>query len=648
MFMFFWITHAVLAAWALTPDAAAFSPQDSDNEPDPKPRVVLPDESAFKPSKADGRGTVRVKPDVFKVSSPVTIEYEFTVASTGIAVGGGVTMSVSRFWFWTPAQTRWPDQPGYTTVKCSRNDVKLEVAADVANSVLVVRVAGDKPLAAADTLTIVYGDTQGGQHPTARGRSDRYAERGERFFFKVDGDGDGFFVPLENQAMFRVEAKEAGRLLAYAPAQATTGEPFEITIATVDQTYNRVESFVGTVNIEPVGDGVAVAKTARFDPGDRGAIRVRVTCSQDGVARLKVADPKGRLREAVTNPTVVAAAKHRRYTLYWGDLQIHSNLSDGTGSAEDIYDYARDVAGLDLAALTDHDHWGYRPLDTDPKTWQHILKVTADYHRPGSFVTFPAYEWTNWTYGHRHVLFRHEHEATIFSWQSPQSDHPEKLWKLLGDRDCMTISHHTGGGPMPTFWKYMNPKFETVVEVASVHGVSEVMGHPRCICSPVASGMVQSALARGYRLGMIGSGDAHDGHPGLGSPGRRAGLAGIYAKELTRDAIFEALRARRVYATTGCRAILRFHMGLAKMGSVAHLDDPNDERTFSLIVLGDAPIRSVTIVKNNEPKVTVPGTGAFATLEWTDTDPGSGGDYYYARIEQEDGEWIWSSPIWIE
>ncbi len=181
-----------------------------------------------------------------------------------------------------------------------------------------------------------------------------------------------------------------------------------------------------------------------------------------------------------------------------------------------------------------------------------------------------------------------------------------------------------------------------------MHGVSEYVGHPRCIAGPVASGMVQSALARGYRLGLIGSGDTHDGHPGIGSPSGRAGLAGIYAASLTRAAIFEALRARRVYATTGCRAILRFHLGRSPMGSVVRLVNPNAPRKFSVTILGDAPIATVAIVKNNREVGACPGEGLLASWQWSDPVPAKHGDYYYARIAQSDGEWIWSSPIYIE
>jgi hypothetical protein len=33
---------------------------------------------------------------------------------------------------------------------------------------------------------------------------------------------------------------------------------------------------------------------------------------------------------------------------------------------------------------------------------------------------------------------------------------------------------------------------------------------------------------------------------------------------------------------------------------------------------------------------------------WTDPQPMAGLHYYYARIEQEDGELAWASPLWID
>lgn len=644
----FLIAAAIACGVALLVGHAAQSGWPTDG-PDPEPRVVLPDESAYSASATDGLGTVTVTPTTVPVRQPVTLTFVYTAHAKGIAPGGGVLCNVSNFWSWTSPQNRSPQAPGYVTVRCSDAEIKLDISVDSGNNVIVVHFP-EKPLRGGQTVTFVYGDTSGGRHPGACGLSDPYAERNERFFFKVDGDGDGWFTPLKQQPRFRVEAWHPAKLVVFGPSWTRVGKPLELTVAVLDATNNLVESYVGKSALEAEPPVVTCPNEITFKPDDRGALRVAVTATAPGIVRIAAADPAGKLASALSNSIIVSENPKPKYTLYWADLHGHCNVCDGTGSPEDYYRYARDVARLDIAALTDHDHWGYCPLDEDPDTWRRLCELSKVRNEPGRFVTFPGYEWTNWTFGHKHVLFLDEADAQVFGWHQAASDHPRKLWHLLRGRNCITIPHHPGGGPIPICWKYHDPDFEPVVEIASVHGVSECVGHPRCIYSPVASGMVQAALARGYQMGIVGSGDTHDGHPGIGSPQTRAGLAGIYATKLTRRAVFDALRARRVYATTGCRAILRFHLGDVPMGGVAELAAPGATRTLSVAVLGDGPIHSAEILKNNRLATGRAGQDetTITSFQWTDPAPAKNGDYYYARIRQADNHWIWSSPIFIK
>ena len=68
---------------------------------------------------------------------------------------------------------------------------------------------------------------------------------------------------------------------------------------------------------------------------------------------------------------------------------------------------------------------------------------------------------------------------------------------------------------------------------------------------------VRAALDQGHRLGIIASPDHRGG----------LGLAGVWARALTREAIFEALRARRTFGTTGARLDLWMTVNGAPQGS---------------------------------------------------------------------------------
>lgn len=586
-----------------------------------------------------------VEPKVVGVREPVTLRFTYTAGEEGIAEGGGVMCFVSRFWYWAPPQARSSSRPGYFTAVCSNPGVILAIDDRLPNNLIAIRVESGR-LDPGDEIVLTYGDTSGGRFEGGRGLSDRFAEHRERFFFRVDGDGDQFATPIAEQPTFDVVATEGVQIHCVGPSRASEGEEVELGISVLDAALNRVETFEGEVILRALDNPSWPERRVQLGPEHRGARRVSLALDQAGVWLLEASDLAGSLRRGVSNPILVAPAAEERYRLFFGDLQIHGNLSDGTGTPEDLYTYARDVARLDVAAVTEHDAWGYEPLKGPSGGWEQSKSVTEELYEPGRFVTFPAYEYTNWTTGHRHVLFLHPGEADVFSWRDEETKTPEGLWERLKGRQAITIPHHPGGGPIPIFWPVHDSGFEPVVEIASIHGVSERMDHPAVIHQPVASGMVVEALRRGYRLGFLGSGDTHDGHPGMGNPAQPPpGLAGIWAEELTRQSIFEAIRARRVYATFGSRSVLRFHCGGVPMGGELDAGQP---REFEALVLADAPIRKIEMVKNGEPIEAFESDGLFAAVTWKDDAEGKSGDSVYVRVALESGGWIWSSPIWVK
>jgi len=92
---------------------------------------------------------------------------------------------------------------------------------------------------------------------------------------------------------------------------------------------------------------------------------------------------------------VSACPAFAQYRVYWGDVHVHTNLSDGKGNLDEVLTYARDVSGLDFVILTDHDFGNGWPWRMPQEAWQRIQDKVDAYTVPGEFVAIAGYEWTS-------------------------------------------------------------------------------------------------------------------------------------------------------------------------------------------------------------------------------------------------------------
>jgi len=118
----------------------------------------------------------------------------------------------------------------------------------------------------------------------------------------------------------------------------------------------------------------------------------------------------------------------------------------------------------------------------------------------------------------------------------------------LSGEECRVIAHV--GGRYADIKYAHDGHIERSVEVHSTWGTFEWLLH--------------DAFDRGYRVGVVCHSDDHKGRPGATTPGASTfgaigGLSCYFMPELTRDALFEALRQRRHYGTTGKRLFLDLH-----------------------------------------------------------------------------------------
>jgi len=657
---------------------------------------------------ADGGGHAELlqQPDPAAMrGSAATYALQYTAGPLGIAQGGAVFFQVSPFWGWTtpePMERAGDFVTGNTEVTCDAAGVVLECAT-IGQQLMVIRIGGEA-LPPGATIRVVYGVPPKGpglpEDMPPQTRVDTYAESAEAFYFWVDGDGDGTRKLIDRDPHVAIGPGPAVDVVLHVPSEVALGAEFDVSIAFLDVVANGATDFTGDLALS--GEGLELPATVTFAASDLGHKRVRGRAVSAGIRRVvaRIAATVGEGAdggagagnggggERASNPMVVS---ERPRGVLWADLHGHSQLSDGTGTPDDYYGYARDVAALDVAVLTDHDHWGMRKLDVTPEMWAGIRDTTARFNDPGRFTTLLGYEWTNWIYGHRHVLY-FDGEGQVLSSLRPPTDTPTGLWATLREQHAraLTVPHHPAGGPVPIDWSIApDPEFEPVVEIVSVHGSSESPDSPHAIYSAVDGHWVRDALARGYRLGFVGSGDSHNGHPGLvhlGSPSG-GGVAAILAADNTADAVYAALRARSCWATSGPRIVLWFSLGATGMGGVAPVQAKTraagepapvgaaGEPAYIGIALGVEPLASLELIKNGAVVARVDGAALAQQLSapasdplnaglsqsitlsqsislqqsitWRDPDRRAG-DQVYLRAIQVDGHAAWSSPIFSE
>jgi hypothetical protein len=585
---------------------------------------------------SDGGGRARLEqapPGGARVGEPARFGIVFEAGPLGVAAGGVILFQVPPNWGWSTPQVEAEGEPGYTVVSNEAAGVALE-SETVDEGRLAIRVAG-RALAAGERVRIDYGAGP------ARAEVDRYAERESPFFLGVDGDGDGVHGWLADPPLVAVAPGPAARLVLLLPPTAKPGEALALSAALLDAAGNAGVAFEGTLRLA-LPPGVEGPATLAIGADAGGLARAELRLAGRGVVRVRAEGPGGLAAES--NPCVVAPGAPR---LLFGDLHGHSSLSDGTGTPEDYYRYARDVAALDVAALTDHDHWGIPFLDDTPAHWSRIEAAARSFHAPGRFVTLLGYEWTSWLFGHRHVL-HFEERAEIRSSIDERFDTPQELWSALAGARALTFAHHSAGAPVATDWSIPpDPALEPVTEIASIHGSSESFDSPWPVRGMLAGNGVRDALARGYRLGFVGSGDSHDGHPGLAqlAAGESGGLAAIFAEERTREAVLAALRARRVYATNGPRIVLEVTLDGAPMGAVL---PAGAGRKLAVQVVAPGPIEAVELVTPEGVTRRIDGEGRRSLGFESALDETRAGSWLYLRVRQGDGGAAWSSPFFFE
>jgi hypothetical protein len=144
-------------------------------------------------------------------------------------------------------------------------------------------------------------------------------------------------------------------------------------------------------------------------------------------------------------------------------------------------------------------------------------------------------------------------------------------------------------------WQHFRDEGSPFAEIYSLHGCSESDAAPYPMLHDMgprdAKSTAEAGWDRGHRFATIASTDHHSAYPGSHGDGR----VGVFATALTREALWEASLARRVYAATGDKIDARLFIEDDWIGSTVHAPG---HRRVRIVVRGTDALDRVELLKN--------------------------------------------------
>jgi len=536
----------------------------------------------------------------------------YSVGESGLKKGGGIMIDTDSDTDWGELQFHDPMGLNYTTITTTGMSTLSWVLEGGFLRQKLKIIVWDQPLVVGDEIHIRIGDQSHGG-PGARAQT--FAEEKRYFRISVDPRGDGDYIELSTHPYLCIIGGPVERLSVLAPSQVTVGEAFKVVARVLDKYGNPSQNYRGKITLIQEGDIFSLQESGSFGPEDRGVLSVEgLIAIKTGLHRITLEDETG--RKTQSNP-IICHSKSQDYHLYWGDLHGQVRLAE---KIRDYFKFARDVSAVDFASHQRNDH------EVSNAHWEETQQIVKEFNDPHKFVTYLGFEWSGQheVGGDHNIYFLDDDQPIRRSGHEEVEDKSDVNTDLTHINDVydayrgkrVLIIPHVGGRPANL--TFHDPTLEPVIEVHSTHGTFEWF--------------LRDVLKRGYKVGFVAGSDDYKlrqggAYPGIGDRRFvRGGLMAVYAKELTRESLFEALKARRCYGTTGERIILEVKANGHIMGEEYTTTDFPE---IHVKIAGTKPLDKIEVYRGLEkiykhplasstrPSKTIKITWEGASREWS-------------------------------
>lgn len=308
-------------------------------------------------------------------------------------------------------------------------------------------------------------------------------------------------------------------------------------------------------------------------------------------------------------------------TLVHADMHNHTVMSDGDGRAEQAFASIRE-AGLDVAALTDHATI-FSISGLSSSEWNTTGGLADAANDPGQFTAIRGFEWSSPVEGHINIwntsdfadLLKASSASSLYTW-------------LAARPGGMASFNHPGREPLRfSEFAYKASARGQLVGLEMFNRTDDFLfyGWSSGMSSPLVT-----CLNAGWRPGLTGVTDEHGTNWGF-NEGK--GRAGLWVTENTRAAVFEALTARRSFATRVSGLRVDATANGVRMGSVLGITS-GDVRFLLDLDRGSGwdgkPLRI---------QVLRPGTSVPTVVDVIDIVSGTVADFT-VPLDASDGNWV--------
>lgn len=320
------------------------------------------------------------------------------------------------------------------------------------------------------------------------------------------------------------------------------------------------------------------------------------------------------------------------FNIYYGHLHNHSNVSDGTGTPDEAYSYAKNVGQLDFFSLSDHSG------AIDATEWQTIKNAADSYNLDSVFTAFYGFEWTENVLGHVTVINPPDYITTA----SPNNTF-SGFCSWLNANECVAFFNHPrrNNSTGLEFAHFATTPTNKIVGMELWNKTDRFPVYyytDGYYSNDGGKSWFDEAISRGWMIGAAGAEDNHSGTWGTATTSKLA----VLATANTRTEIYNALKARRFFTTYDKNLALSFKIAGSEMGSVVSAAT----NSYSILV-SDAEneiVTKVELLKNGTVVQTWAPNTSLVNISGTLTT--QNGEYYYVRIKQADADEAISSPIW--